>query len=188
MRKALYVVVISALSLPVVRAQDKAAPTPQIERGRELFTNAKKGVACKTCHSLAGIGTAIGPDMTNLDKAGVAVLGYRLVNFWLPIPVGGISYLTLRFETLGWRQRLREAREEIVEHPSQASLNGTKTTSPPPAPSDRDTIDATVEAPNPEVPVADTSGPRTVDKPPPARPEEKAKIKRRSVPGDAAAS
>jgi uncharacterized protein (TIRG00374 family) len=29
-------------------------------------------------------------------QAIVAVLGYRVVNFWLPIPVGGISYLSLR--------------------------------------------------------------------------------------------
>jgi hypothetical protein len=75
MRKALYLVVISALSLPAVRAQnvtgqDKAAPTPQIERGRELFTNAKKGVACKTCHQLGGIGTAIGPNLTNMASNG----------------------------------------------------------------------------------------------------------------------
>lgn len=54
-----------------------------------------------------------------LATAGVAVLGYRLVNFWLPIPVGGGAYLSLRFESLGWLQRLREAREEIVEHPAQ---------------------------------------------------------------------
>jgi hypothetical protein len=70
MRKALYIVVVSALSLPAVQAQDTAAPTPQIARGRELFTNAKKGVACKTCHSLAGIGTAIGPDLTNMASNG----------------------------------------------------------------------------------------------------------------------
>jgi len=70
MRKALYVLVVSALSLPAIQAQDTAAPTPQIERGRELFTNAKKGVACKTCHSLAGIGTAIGPNLTNMASNG----------------------------------------------------------------------------------------------------------------------
>ncbi|MGA2883179.1 MAG: c-type cytochrome [Bryobacteraceae bacterium] len=75
MRKALYVAVVSALSLPAVWAQsasikDQPAPTPQIERGRELFTNAKKGVACKTCHSLAGIGTAIGPNLTNMASNG----------------------------------------------------------------------------------------------------------------------
>lgn len=28
----------------------------------------------------------------------LGVLGYRLVNFWLPIPVGGLSYLALRVE------------------------------------------------------------------------------------------
>jgi hypothetical protein len=76
MRKALYFVVISALSLPAIQAQsiskpdDKTAPTAQIQRGRELFTNAKKGVACKTCHSLAGIGTAIGPNLTNMASNG----------------------------------------------------------------------------------------------------------------------
>jgi hypothetical protein len=33
--------------------------------------------------------------------------------------VGGISFLTLRFESATWRQRFSKAREEIVEHPSQ---------------------------------------------------------------------
>jgi mono/diheme cytochrome c family protein len=70
MRKALYVLLVSALSLPALRAQDKAAPTPQIDRGRELFTNAKKGVACKTCHQLGGVGTAVGPDLTNMASNG----------------------------------------------------------------------------------------------------------------------
>jgi hypothetical protein len=70
MRKALYILVVSALSLPAVQAQDKAAPTAQIERGRELFTNAKKGVACKTCHQLGGVGTAVGPDLTNMASNG----------------------------------------------------------------------------------------------------------------------
>jgi mono/diheme cytochrome c family protein len=70
MRKAVYFLVVSALSLPAVQAQEKTPPTPQIERGKELFTNAKKGVACKTCHSLAGIGTAIGPDLTNMASNG----------------------------------------------------------------------------------------------------------------------
>jgi hypothetical protein len=70
MRKAAYLLVVSALSLTGVRAQDNAAPTPQIERGRELFTHSKKGVACKTCHQLGGIGTAIGPDLTTMATYG----------------------------------------------------------------------------------------------------------------------
>jgi uncharacterized protein (TIRG00374 family) len=44
----------------------------------------------------------------------LGVLGYRLVNFWLPIPVGGVAYLSLRFSGEGWRQRLHEARDEVV--------------------------------------------------------------------------
>jgi hypothetical protein len=31
----------------------------------------------------------------------LAVLSYRLVNFWLPIPIGGASYLSLRFSASG---------------------------------------------------------------------------------------
>jgi hypothetical protein len=48
-----------------------------------------------------------------LDKgvATVAVLSYRLVNFWFPIPVGGGCYLSLRIESVhGFRQRLQEVR------------------------------------------------------------------------------
>jgi mono/diheme cytochrome c family protein len=70
MRKVLYIVAISALSLPAVAAEHKVPPTPQIQRGMELFTNSKKGVACKTCHSLGGLGTAIGPDLTNMATNG----------------------------------------------------------------------------------------------------------------------
>jgi uncharacterized protein (TIRG00374 family) len=44
--------------------------------------------------------------------ATVAVLAYRLVNFWLPIPVGGICYLSLRFESVeGFKQRVHEVRK-----------------------------------------------------------------------------
>ena len=47
------------------------------------------------------------------EAALLGVLGYRLVNFWLPIPVGGIAYLSLRFSGEGWSQRLRHARDEV---------------------------------------------------------------------------
>jgi uncharacterized protein (TIRG00374 family) len=52
---------------------------------------------------------------------GVAVLGvvsYRLVNFWLPIPVGAVAYLTLR---RGDREpgELRRVAEAAVERGPQ---------------------------------------------------------------------
>ena len=43
----------------------------------------------------------------------LGVIGYRLVNFWLPIPIGGLAYLSLRFSGVGWRDRLREVRNEV---------------------------------------------------------------------------
>jgi uncharacterized protein (TIRG00374 family) len=45
----------------------------------------------------------------------LGVLGYRAVNYWLPIPVGGGTYLSLRFTHEGWRERIRSVREDIVE-------------------------------------------------------------------------
>src|SRR5580658_592237 len=56
-----------------------------------------------------------------VDKgvATVAVLAYRLINFWLPIPVGGGCYLSLRLESVhGFRQRVIEVRKAATEdHP-----------------------------------------------------------------------
>ena len=57
------------------------------------------------------------------ETAILGVLGYRLVNFWLPIPVGGISYLSLRFSGEGWGQRLRHARDEVVSIEENAVLH-----------------------------------------------------------------
>jgi hypothetical protein len=36
---------------------------------------------------------------TPRDAAGLGVASYRLVSFWLPIPLGAASYLSLRFWT-----------------------------------------------------------------------------------------
>ncbi len=45
----------------------------------------------------------------------LGVLSYRLVNFWLPIPAGGAAYMSLRFTSQSWRERLSHAHREIVE-------------------------------------------------------------------------
>jgi Cytochrome c len=42
---------------------------PQAQRGRDLFSNSGKGTACATCHSLAGVGTTVGPDLRTLSSA-----------------------------------------------------------------------------------------------------------------------
>ena len=55
--------VLSGLALP---AQEKEPPTAQTKRGRDLFLKSPKGTACATCHTMAGIGTAVGPDLKNL--------------------------------------------------------------------------------------------------------------------------
>jgi uncharacterized protein (TIRG00374 family) len=68
----------------------------------------------------AGLGVIEGILIPTLTGFGVprstailGVLAYRLVNFWLPIPIGGAAYLSLRFSGEGWRQRLRDARQDV---------------------------------------------------------------------------
>lgn len=53
---------------------------------------------------LVGFGTPVA-------TAGVAVLGWRLVQFWLPIPLGGLSYASLKLGPLGRRRRLGAVRD-----------------------------------------------------------------------------
>ena len=57
--------------------------------------------------------------------ATLGVLGYRLVNFWLPIPAGAGTYLSLRFSGESWRSRVRRARQEHVagQSPLDAARN-----------------------------------------------------------------
>ncbi len=52
-----------AASAQTAAPQSKQPPTPQTQRGRELFLKSPKGIACGTCHVMAGLGTAIGPDL-----------------------------------------------------------------------------------------------------------------------------
>ncbi len=73
--------------------------------------------------TLAGFGVPRG-------TAILGVLGYRLVNFWLPIPVGGVAYLSLRFSGEGWRQRLRHARDEVVTLDDSTVRRATEALSP----------------------------------------------------------
>ncbi len=51
--------------------------------------------------------------------ATLGVLSWRLVNFWLPIPAGFGTYLSLRIGEGGWRRRVEDARQEAL-HPVAA--------------------------------------------------------------------
>ena len=70
MRKALSAVLL--LTLSVVAQTAKQPPTDQIKRGLDLFSNSPKGTACATCHQMAGVGTAVGPDLTTMGSYGTA--------------------------------------------------------------------------------------------------------------------
>ncbi len=119
--------------------------------------------------SLVGFGT----------PRGIAILGvlaYRLVNFWLPIPVGGLTYLSLQVQpgAAGHeaRRKLRDQRREAMRHfvdvvsASGPSADGTGAEPTPGA--DVTAAGATTPAP-PTASSAPTAPPPPV--PPPARAE-----------------
>ncbi len=65
MKQGLCVALVLAAFGLLASAADKAAPT-QVERGREVFLSSSKVTACATCHAMAGLGTAVAPDLTTM--------------------------------------------------------------------------------------------------------------------------
>ncbi len=49
----------------------------------------------------------------------LAVIAWRLVNFWLPIPVGALAYLSLRVEPRGPRKRRLEELRQMAEEEAE---------------------------------------------------------------------
>jgi hypothetical protein len=104
--------------------------------------------------------TGFGP---TAGQALSAVLAYRAVNFWLPIPFGGLAYASLEFERrttykkLQARVHRRRDRRAAVGHPVGIS--------PPEgvAPSAATSVSPpeTAVAPGPSMAVATTTGPRS---------------------------
>ena len=43
------------------------------------------------------------------------------MNFFLPIPIGGLAYVSLRFSGVGWRDRLRTVRNEVSVEPTDTT-------------------------------------------------------------------
>ncbi len=65
MLKQCFIVIVLGSMLFSAAAQTKPVPK-QVERGRELFLNSPKGTPCATCHTMAGLGNAVGPDLKPL--------------------------------------------------------------------------------------------------------------------------
>lgn len=65
MLKQCFIGIVLGSMLFSAAAQTKPLPK-QVERGRELFLNSPKGTPCATCHTMAGLGNAVGPDLKPL--------------------------------------------------------------------------------------------------------------------------
>ena len=58
------------------------------------------------------------------DIAVLGVIGYRLINFWLPIPAGGLAYLSLKLEPDELRREVETAAEEAESPRDWAERRG----------------------------------------------------------------
>ncbi len=72
MRTTLYAALAFTAITTGALAADKTPPSAQAQRGREIFLHPAKGTACGTCHEMASVGTAVGPDLTMM--AGMATV------------------------------------------------------------------------------------------------------------------
>lgn len=89
-------------------AQNTAPITPQAQRGRELFLRSPKGIACATCHEVAGAGTAIGPNLTRL----AAVLGPREMALLMVARIKEhVQLVTVSGQTFAGIQKQRQGEE-----------------------------------------------------------------------------
>jgi hypothetical protein len=69
MPKSGFLALALILGFHTLMAQDKHPMPAQAQRGHDLFVKYDKGIACGTCHELAGAGTAVGPDLKTLGSA-----------------------------------------------------------------------------------------------------------------------
>jgi Cytochrome c len=65
MKTTLCIASVLTVSLSLFAA-DKPPENAQSQRGRQLFAKSARGIACGTCHSMGGVGTAIAPDLTTM--------------------------------------------------------------------------------------------------------------------------
>jgi cytochrome c1 len=72
MRITLYAVLGFTMSWVGLMAAGKPPISAQAKRGQEIFLHSTKGTACGTCHQMAEIGTAVGPDLSMM--AGMATI------------------------------------------------------------------------------------------------------------------
>jgi hypothetical protein len=61
-----YLSLLFVVPLLMFGADPKTKPSAQAERGRELFLKSAKGKPCGTCHTMIGLGTQVGPDLTQI--------------------------------------------------------------------------------------------------------------------------
>ncbi len=115
MRQLMHVGCSVFFTLQLVVAAE-AGPSPQVERGREIFLNSKKGTPCGRCHSLAGVGKAIGPNLGTL----ASTVGPRgLVMTFKMTVYAYVKDYALATETFSGIERKKEGNEIEIYDLSQ---------------------------------------------------------------------
>jgi mono/diheme cytochrome c family protein len=106
MRTTLYAVLGLGIAGVTLGAADRPPITAQGERGRELFLHSAKGTACATCHQMAGLGTAIAPDLSVMASMAtvhslVAIMRMTMTNTVLLVKTPTDSFPAVLKETQG---------------------------------------------------------------------------------------
>ena len=97
MRITLYAVIGFTMTWIGLVAADKAPLTAQAQRGREIFLHSAKGTACGTCHQLADVGAAVGPDLSVMAEMAtvhsmVATIRMTMTNTVLLVKTANASF------------------------------------------------------------------------------------------------
>jgi uncharacterized protein (TIRG00374 family) len=92
--------------------------------------------------------------------ATLGVLGWRLVNFWLPIPAGAAAYISLKVPRGAGLKAMRAAVSTMMTH------NGQQPSTPPPGTSSAEPPPPEIGPPDTPEPPPDTPGPPETPEPP----------------------
>jgi uncharacterized protein (TIRG00374 family) len=92
--------------------------------------------------------------------ATLGVLGWRLVNFWLPIPAGAAAYISLKVPRGAGLKAMRAAVSTMMTHNSQ------QPSTPPPGTSSAEPPPPEIGPPDTPEPPPDTPGPPETPEPP----------------------
>lgn len=106
MKRLIYLLALMLPGSLIAVAQDSGVMPAQAARGKELFQKSEKGIPCGTCHTLGGIGTAVGPDLKKLASLAmprglVMAMQMTVTEYVQEVKVKGASFSGIQKQKTG---------------------------------------------------------------------------------------